>query len=79
MKPYTLIKGTGWLAVVTLLLSWSSPEPVVPVALFADEKPDETRFSKVVLAENLNEPMELAVLPDGRVLVVERNGGILDV
>ena len=77
MKPYTLIKGTGWLTVVTLLLSWSSPEPVVPVALFADEKPDETRFSKVVLAENLNEPMELAVLPDGRVLVVERNGGIL--
>ncbi|HEV7347344.1 PQQ-dependent sugar dehydrogenase [Telluribacter sp.] len=74
MSTYTLIKNTGLLALVTLLLSWISPEPVVPLT---DEKPDETRFSKVILAENLNEPMELAVLPDGRVLVVERNGGIL--
>jgi cytochrome c len=39
-------------------------------------RPDENRFSKVVLYEKLNEPVELAVLPDERVLFVERGGGI---
>ncbi len=38
--------------------------------------PDENRFSKVVLAEKLNEPMELTVLPDSRVLLVERRGDV---
>ena len=37
---------------------------------------DYSRFQKVVLADELNEPMELAVLPDGRVLFIERVGGI---
>lgn len=36
--------------------------------------PDDTRFTQTYLAENLNEPMELAVAPDGRVFVVERLG-----
>ncbi len=40
------------------------------------QPPEESRFNKVVLAENLDEPMELAVLPDGTVLVVERKGKI---
>ncbi|MEX2401086.1 MAG: PQQ-dependent sugar dehydrogenase [Rhodothermales bacterium] len=40
-------------------------------------KPDETRFTPVVLAEGdeLNEPMAFDVLGDGRVLIVERKGG----
>lgn len=38
--------------------------------------PEENRFSKVVLAEKLDEPMELVVLPDSRVLVVERKGNV---
>lgn len=36
--------------------------------------PESNRFSKVVLDENLNEPMELDVLPDGNILFIERKG-----
>ena len=36
--------------------------------------PEENRFTKTVLSNDLNEPMELAVAPDGRVFFVERAG-----
>ncbi len=39
-------------------------------------RPQENRFAKVVLAEKLAEPMELAVLPDERVLFIERGGAV---
>ncbi len=38
--------------------------------------PEENRFQKVVLEDNLNEPMELEMLPDGRILFIERRGDI---
>ena len=38
--------------------------------------PADENFVKVVLDEKLNEPMELSVFPDGRILFVERRGGI---
>lgn len=38
--------------------------------------PEENRFTKVVLDEKLDEPVELAVLPDSRVLFVERKGNV---
>ncbi|NNV57937.1 ThuA domain-containing protein [Limnovirga soli] len=48
-----------------------------PAALdFTKAKPEENRFAKVVLAEKLNEPMELTVLNDGRVLFIERKGAV---
>ncbi|GAB3705080.1 hypothetical protein GCM10027592_37100 [Spirosoma flavus] len=40
------------------------------------DKPDENRFTKVVLAEKLNEPLEMAILPDERVIFIERHGTI---
>ncbi|HJU68785.1 MAG TPA: ThuA domain-containing protein [Gemmatimonadaceae bacterium] len=39
-------------------------------------RPEENRFTKVVLTEKLNEPVELAVLPDERVLFIERRGPV---
>jgi cytochrome c len=39
-------------------------------------RPEENRFTKVILTEKLNEPVELAVLPDERVLFVERRGAV---
>lgn len=39
-------------------------------------KPEENRFTKVVLAENLDEPMQFKILKDGRVLIAERKGKI---
>ncbi|NUQ19835.1 MAG: c-type cytochrome, partial [Gemmatimonadaceae bacterium] len=41
---------------------------------FGRARPEENRFTKVVLAEKLDEPAELAVLPDERVLFIERHG-----
>lgn len=38
--------------------------------------PEENRFQKIVLDENLYEPMELEMLPDGRILFIERRGDI---
>lgn len=40
------------------------------------QEPEENRFQKVVLTENLNEPLELTVLPDERVLFIERHGAV---
>lgn len=39
-------------------------------------RPEENRFNKVVLTQGLNEPIELTVLPDGRVLFIERGGRV---
>ncbi|PYO09980.1 MAG: cytochrome C [Gemmatimonadetes bacterium] len=41
---------------------------------FSRSRPEENRFTKVVLAEKLDEPVELAVLPGERVLFIERHG-----
>ncbi|RYU96532.1 ThuA domain-containing protein [Emticicia agri] len=38
--------------------------------------PEENRFERTTLASNLNEPTELAVLPNGKVLFVERKGAL---
>lgn len=46
---------------------------LLPLSLLA-QVPEENRFQKVVLTENLNEPLELAVLPDERVVFIERHG-----
>ena len=37
-------------------------------------RPEENRFTRVVLAENLDEPIELAALPGERILFIERHG-----
>ena len=41
---------------------------------YAVQTPEENRFTKTVLSNDLNEPMQLAVAPDGRVFFVERSG-----
>jgi len=38
--------------------------------------PDEDRFVRVVLDDDLNEPMELTVLPNGKVIYTEREGKV---
>ncbi len=42
---------------------------------YAVKAPEENRFTKVILSNDLNEPMELAVTHDGRVFFAERSGG----
>lgn len=48
------------------------PKPVD----FTQSRPEENRFTKVVLAEKLDEPMELSVLDDHRILFIQRKGEI---
>lgn len=43
---------------------------------YAKARPEENRFTKAVLAEKLDEPMELSVLGDGRVLFIQRKGEV---
>ncbi len=38
--------------------------------------PDENRFTKVVLGYNFDEPTEMAMLPDGRIMFLERKGRV---
>jgi len=42
----------------------------------ANVTPADNRFEKVVLDQNLKEPMELALLPNKEILFIERGGGI---
>ncbi len=41
---------------------------------YAEKRPEDNRFTKTVLSNDLNEPMELSVAPDGRVFFIERAG-----
>ena len=38
--------------------------------------PDQSRFEKTVIADNLSEPMEIAELPDGKIILIERHGQV---
>jgi cytochrome c len=40
------------------------------------EKPEDNRFTKVVLTEGMDEPMEITFLPEKRILFVERKGAV---
>src|SRR5680860_561487 len=40
------------------------------------KKPEDNRFVKVMLADQLDEPMQFEILDDGRVLFVERKGKV---
>jgi cytochrome c len=43
---------------------------------FSKSRPEENRFTKVVLEEKLDEPTELSVLNDGRILFIQRKGEV---
>jgi cytochrome c len=48
-----------------------------PKALdYSKAKPEENRFTKVVLAEKLDEPMELCLLDADRILFIQRKGEV---
>lgn len=43
---------------------------------YSKSMPEENRFTKTVLAEKLDEPMQMAIATDGRVFFAERRGNI---
>ncbi|MCE7064563.1 PQQ-dependent sugar dehydrogenase [Dyadobacter sp. CY326] len=40
------------------------------------QKPDESRFTPIVVSDNLDEPMVFEVLPDGSAYIIERKGAL---
>ncbi len=58
------------------VLDDGKPKPLNYSAVRTPRMPEENRFSKVVLDEGLNEPIELVILPGGNVLFIERHGAI---
>lgn len=57
---------------ITYAAGGDTPTPVN----FAKARPEENRFTKVVLEDNLDEPMELTVLDEERVLFIQRKGEV---
>jgi cytochrome c len=66
-----LFLGHIW-AGLQYVMGGDTPKPLD----YAKARPEENRFSKVVLADKLDEPMELTVLDNNRVLFIERKGAI---
>ncbi len=58
------------------VMGGKKPKPLNYAQARTRRMPEENRFSKVVLEEKLAEPMELTVLPDNRVLLIERKGNL---
>lgn len=57
---------------------WGGLEWVMngPALNYSKSRPEENRFTKVVLAEKLAEPMELCLLDNTRILFIERQGAV---
>ena len=43
---------------------------------FSKSRPEENRFTKVILEEKLDEPMELSILDEDRILFIQRKGEV---
>lgn len=59
-----------FIPILLLSLATAWAQPTKPTK----SKPDDSRFTKVVLDNDLNEPMEVAVAADGAVYYIERPG-----
>ena len=55
-------------------LKWSMAEKLDYSKVKTQRAPEENRFERTILATNLNEPTELVVLPNGKVIFTERRG-----
>lgn len=49
---------------------------MLPAIAEPEAMPNEGRFTRTILTQNLDEPMEMDIFPNGNILVVERKGGI---
>jgi len=63
------------LASISLIITACSPTEQLENSL-GDAKPADNRFTKVTLFQGMDEPMEMAFLPDDKILIVERKGGV---
>jgi len=64
------------LSAILLLLIVACKQPDQQATTSSTAKPDENRFTKVVLTEGMDEPMEMSFLDQGKIIIVERKGGV---
>lgn len=57
---------------INFAMGGENPKPLD----YSKARPEENRFTKVILEEKLDEPMELTLLDNSRVLFIERKGAI---
>jgi cytochrome c len=64
------LMGCIWILLIGSLISCKrdSDDPNI--------KPEDNRFTRVVLTEGMDEPMEMTFLPGNKILFVERKGGV---
>ena len=74
LSPSTRNTGTDGKS-ISHFFSGEKPE-LVAAQNTLQQAPDSSRFSHMLLAQGLDEPMEMAILPDLNVVIVERKGGI---
>src|SRR5690606_4199636 len=58
------------------VLGGGKPKPLDFALASTKRVPDENRFTKVILGEGFDEPVELVVMNDNRVLFIERKGAV---
>lgn len=61
------------LCFLLLVFVVSCTQPEEPISM---EKPEDNRFTKVVLTQGMDEPMAMSFLSDKRTIIVERKGGV---
>lgn len=57
---------------INYAMGGAAPQPLD----YGKARPEENRFTKVVLADKLDEPIELALLDDARILFIQRKGEV---
>lgn len=72
-KNYSMRISPSFPRFLTLLLAALG---IVMTTYGQSVPPDENRFTKSILTEKLDEPMEMTFLPDKRILFVERKGNL---
>ncbi|HEY6691318.1 MAG TPA: hypothetical protein VI006_00620, partial [Solirubrobacteraceae bacterium] len=66
------MRTARWLAALAGALAICA----IPSAASAQSPPPDSQFQKVPIDQTPGEPIDLAVLPDGRVLHTERSGEV---
>jgi len=79
MKSKYLLAAAAFCVVVSSSWLWKNKDAnyhFQAVSKIGTQVPDSSRYTRMVLADGLDEPMEMAVLPNLNVLFVERKGAV---
>lgn len=75
---YRIFKALLFMPILFVLIWGCKNNALSPSGIVSTDKPDDNRFTKTILTKpgELNEPMAMAFLEHGRVIMVERKGDV---